>query len=65
MEGGATVFGDKAAIAVLEEGEDKGLSDYKKMVADSNTDIKAIAISLMPKQEKTHMSLRDLKHSLN
>jgi uncharacterized protein (TIGR02284 family) len=61
MEGGATAFGDKAAIAVLEEGEDKGLSDYKKLLEDSSTDVKSIASSLLPKQEGTHEKMRELK----
>jgi uncharacterized protein (TIGR02284 family) len=65
IEGSATAFGDKAAIAVLEEGEDKGLADYKKLLADSSTDVKAVAASLMPKQEGTHAKMRDLKHSMN
>src|SRR5580700_2064111 len=29
VEGGATIFGKKAALAALEEGEDRGLIDYR------------------------------------
>jgi uncharacterized protein (TIGR02284 family) len=65
MEGGATAFGDKASVSVLEEGEDKGIADYKKLLADSNINVKAIAGELMPKQEGTHAKMRDLKHSMN
>ena len=65
MAGGATVFGDKASIAVLEEGEDKGIADYMKLLADSNINVKEIASELMPKQEGTHAKMRDLKHSMN
>ena len=64
IEGGATVFGDKASIAVLEEGEDKGMADYKNLIADDNADVKAIVAQLMPKQEGTHAKMRDLKHSM-
>lgn len=65
IEGGATVFGDKSAVSVLEEGEDKGLADYKKLLEDSNPDVKACAASLLSKQEGTHAKMRDLKHSMN
>src|SRR5690349_21868968 len=30
VEGAATAFGDKAAVAALEEGEDHGRNDYKR-----------------------------------
>ena len=65
MEGGAKMFGDKAAVSVLEEGEDKGLSDYKNLSSDSNNDVSAIVAQLMPKQLSTHAKLRDLKHSMS
>jgi uncharacterized protein (TIGR02284 family) len=65
MEGGATAFGDKAAVSVLEEGEDKGLSDYKKLLEDDNLEVKAVASTLLNKQESTHSIMRDLKHSIN
>jgi uncharacterized protein (TIGR02284 family) len=64
MEGSATIFGDKASIAVLEEGEDKGLDDYNKMLQDSSPDVKAIAAALLPMQEGTHAKMRALKKSL-
>jgi uncharacterized protein (TIGR02284 family) len=63
MEGGATIFGDKASIAVLEEGEDKGLDDYNKMLQDSSPEVKAVAAALMPMQEGTHAKMRTLKKS--
>ncbi len=65
IEGGATALGDKASVAVLEEGEDKGMADYKKLIADNDPNVQAIASALMPKQEGTHAKMRDLKHSLN
>jgi len=64
IEGGATVFGDKASIAVLEAGEDKGLDDYNKLLHDSSPDVKAVAAALMPKQEGTHAKMSALKKSL-
>ncbi len=61
MEGGAKAFGDKSAISMLEEGEDKGLADYKKLLSDENTEVKAVAAALLPKQEGTHAKMRELK----
>lgn len=64
MEGGAKVFGDKACIDMLEEGEDKGLADYKKIVEDPNSAIKESVQKLFSAQQGTHAKMRDLKHSL-
>ena len=66
MEGGAKVFGDKASISILEEGEDKGLKDYKTLATDSNAEaeVRATISKLMPMQEGTHRKMADLKHSL-
>ncbi|HEY9732199.1 MAG TPA: PA2169 family four-helix-bundle protein [Drouetiella sp.] len=65
MEGGAKIAGDKAAIAVLEEGEDKGLADYKDLLEDSDPTVQMTAQALLPKQEGTHQKMRELKQCLN
>jgi uncharacterized protein (TIGR02284 family) len=64
MEGGAKMFGDKACISLLEEGEDKGLADYKKLLEDSDPAVQMAAQQLISKQEGTHAKMRDLKHRL-
>lgn len=65
-EGGAKVFGEKAAIAALEEGEDHGLklylNDLEKL--DAST-LQLVRGDLLPAQERTHRALSDLKHSLH
>jgi len=61
MEGGATAFGDKSAVAMLEEGEDKGLADYKKLLEETDPQVKALASELISKQEGTHGKMRNLK----
>lgn len=61
MEGGAKVFGDKAAIAMLEEGEDKGLADYRKLVSDPDLYVRELAADLISDQEATHEKMRNLK----
>lgn len=64
MEGGAKLAGDKAAIAILEEGEDKGLSDYRKLLEDEDPEVRSVAQALIQKQESSHATMRDLKKRL-
>jgi uncharacterized protein (TIGR02284 family) len=65
IEGSATAFGDKTAIAALEEGEDIGLRDYRKKVDDLDASSAQIVRSeLLPAQERTHAALSALKKSL-
>ena len=61
LEGGATVFGDKAAVSMLEEGEDRGLADYRKLATDPDLYVRELAADLLPKQEGTHERVRSLK----
>jgi uncharacterized protein DUF2383 len=66
VEGGAKVFGEKAAIAALEEGEDHGLNDYRadldKLDASTRT---IVTNTLLPQQRLTHDRLSALKHRLH
>lgn len=66
FEGGAKAFGEKAAIAALEEGEDHGLrlyrDDLKKLDAGSR---QLVEMDLLPAQERTHRSLSALKHAMH
>ena len=64
VEGTAKAFGDKAAIAALEEGEDHGLKDYKKELADEDLDMQTRTIvtsQLLPAQQATHDRISMLK----
>lgn len=65
-EGSAKLFGEKAAIAALEEGEDHGLklylNDLEKL--DAST-LQLVRGELLPAQERTHRALSDLKHNLH
>jgi demethoxyubiquinone hydroxylase (CLK1/Coq7/Cat5 family) len=66
IEGGATAFGEKAAIAVLEEGEDHGLRDYKADLDKlDNESRRLIESQILPAQQQTHRALSTLKHSMN
>jgi demethoxyubiquinone hydroxylase (CLK1/Coq7/Cat5 family) len=66
FEAGAKAFGEKAAIAALEEGEDHGLrlyrDDLKKLDPGSR---QLVEMDLLPAQERTHRSLSTLKHSMH
>lgn len=63
VEGTASVMGQKSALAMLEEGEDHGLADYR---ADfSNLDIESrrlIAQQILPQQIQTHDALSRLQN---
>lgn len=64
MEGGATLLGNKAAISLLEEGEDKGLDDYKKALEKNDPLVSRLITSdLLPAQERTHAAMRTLKQT--
>jgi len=63
LEGTATVFGDTAAINVLEEGEDKGLKDYEDRLGKLDGEARFFVESeLYPEQQLTHKRMSDLKH---
>lgn len=62
IEGGAKVFGEHAAIAALEEGEDHGLADYKRDLKDLDPSVaRFIQTSILPEQERTHLTMSQLK----
>lgn len=65
MEGGATLFGDIAAVDMLEEGEDRGLEEYRKLLEEIEPSVRAIAVELLPRQEDTHNLISALKHRLH
>jgi demethoxyubiquinone hydroxylase (CLK1/Coq7/Cat5 family) len=66
VEGGAKLFGEKAAIAALEEGEDHGRDDYRRDVAKLAGEARTfVTTNIMPEQERTHRALSDLKRSLS
>jgi len=66
VEGGAKVFGEKAAIAALEEGEDHGLRLYRDDIPKLDASSRAlIEQDVLPAQERTHRSLSTLKHAMH
>jgi len=69
IEGGAAALGDKAAIAALEEGEDRGLADYRNAMQDGETlDTESRSLveqELLPAQMRTHRAMSSLKAALH
>jgi demethoxyubiquinone hydroxylase (CLK1/Coq7/Cat5 family) len=66
LEGGAKLFGAKAAIAALEEGEDHGRDDYKRDAAKLEPDARAfVQQQLIPEQLRTHQAMSTLKKRLD
>jgi uncharacterized protein (TIGR02284 family) len=62
VEGGAKAFGERAAIAALEEGEDHGLNDYKRDLDDLDASAKKfVEMFLLPDQRRTHDAMSQLK----
>ncbi len=65
VQGAADLFGEKSAIAALEEGEDHGLKDYRDGLAKLDTQTRQwVESNLFPEQKKTHNALRDFKKQL-
>lgn len=65
VEGGAKAFGEKAAIAALEEGEDHGRKEYREELDKLDDMTRAFVQSrLVPEQERTHNALSQLKRGM-
>jgi hypothetical protein len=58
----AKLFGRGALIAILEEGEDRGLSDYRTAMGADDYEVKQlIGVDLLPAQKRTHERMSQLK----
>jgi hypothetical protein len=65
LEAGAATFGAKAAIAVLEEGEDHGRNDYQRDAASLGREARLLIEQyLLPEQLRTHAVVSRLKRML-
>jgi demethoxyubiquinone hydroxylase (CLK1/Coq7/Cat5 family) len=66
VEGGAKIFGEKAAISALEEGEDHGLKLYRDEISKLDQDSRRLVeTELLPAQERTHRTMSSIKHALH
>jgi len=65
VQGGAAAVSEKAAVKVLEEGEDHGRNDYEREMDNLDPDArKLIENQILPEQLKTHEALAALQHSI-
>jgi hypothetical protein len=66
VEGGAKVFGESAAVAALEEGEDHGLKLYRDDLDKFDIVTRQIVeADLLPAQQRTHQFMSALKRTLH
>jgi uncharacterized protein (TIGR02284 family) len=66
VEGGAKVFGVKAALAALEEGEDHGLKLYQGNLDELEPKARSfVQNDLLPTQQETHDAMSAIKHSVH
>lgn len=66
IEGGAKVFGMKAAISALEQGEDFGKKDYQMALPKLAPELRSfVEGQLWPEQQKTHQIVSQLKHTVH
>lgn len=65
VETAAASMGERPAIATLEEGEDKGLNDYRRALTKLDEPVRKLVESeLLPGQEQTHSIMSNLKRTL-
>ena len=65
VEGGAKAFGEKAALQALEEGEDKGLQEYRDEMDDLSEGMRSfIASQILPEQQRSHDTMSRMKKSM-
>ena len=66
MQGSANLLGEKAAIASLEELEDRELDEYRKDLGELDEDTRAfIEAELLPAQKQSHAKLSSLQRLMS
>ncbi|MCR6651227.1 MAG: PA2169 family four-helix-bundle protein [Cellvibrionaceae bacterium] len=66
VEGSATVFGDKSAIAALEEGEDRGRDNYIDKSDDLSPEVQRfVNAELLPEQRRSHDMLNRIQQMVH
>jgi uncharacterized protein (TIGR02284 family) len=66
VEAGAKTFGEKTAVAALEEGEDHGRNDYRRDIDKLDGAARQFVQStLIPEQQRTHDAMSALKKSMS
>lgn len=65
VEGGAKAMGEKAALEALEEGEDRGLAEYRSEIDELSDGTRHfIASMILPEQQRSHDTMSRLTKSM-
>jgi uncharacterized protein (TIGR02284 family) len=66
VEGGAGIFGDRSAIAALEEGEDRGRDNYIDKSDDLSPEVQRfVNAELLPEQRRSHDMLNRIQQMVH
>lgn len=66
IEGGAKLFGDKAALSALEEGEDRGRDSYKHKINKLSPENQSfVNTEILPEQQRSHDMLNRVREILH
>jgi hypothetical protein len=66
VEGGARLFGVRAAINALEEGEDRLTEMYRRRASSVDEGMRDfVERELLPSQERSHALVSQIKHSIH
>ncbi|HSP18042.1 MAG TPA: DUF2383 domain-containing protein [Myxococcaceae bacterium] len=66
VQGGGNLLGEKTALKALEEGEDHGLADYRRDIAELDGETRTwVESNILPKAERTHGTLSTLKRTVH
>lgn len=66
VEGGAKLFGDKSAVSALEQGEDRGRTNYQEKIdrlAPENQQF--VAAELLPEHQRSHDMLNRVREMVH
>ncbi len=66
LDAGGEVVSDKEAVALLEKGEERGIQQYRDLVATTKADpaIQTLAAQLLAQQEETQRIVKALQEKL-
>lgn len=65
LQGTSNLFGEKAAVSTLEEGEDRGRDDYKRDMSKLSPDCQRfIEQEIMPEQQRSHDAMHMIEQQV-
>jgi len=66
VQAGGDLLGEKTALRALEEGEDRGLNDYRRDLDELDIETRGwVESNLLPNAERTHGALSALKRTVH